>query len=158
MTPKSPDTSAIRTAIFPGSFNPFTVGHASIVERALTLFDHIIICVGYNLSKEADAAGRASACADRINALYSDNPRVEAIADAGLTADIARRYDARCIIRGIRSVADFEYERNMADINREISGIETIFLPTLPGLACVSSSMVRELEHFGVDVSRYIPR
>ena len=158
MIQKSHDKKEARIAIFPGSFNPFTVGHASIVERSLPLFDQIIICIGYNYTKGEDSANKAKEIANTISELYRDDARVKVIADAGLTVDVARRFGAGFIVRGVRSTVDFEYERNMADINREIAGIETVLLPALPELAAVSSSMVRELKHFGVDVSPYIPK
>lgn len=157
MTQKSHDNgSAARVAVMTGTFDPFTLGHASLVERGLGMFDRIIISVGYNRNK-AEAALHAGERAAAIASLYGDDPRVEVIADSGLTVDICRRHGARFILRGIRTVADMEYERNMADINREIGGVETVLLFTLPSLAAVSSSMVRELRQFGVDVSRYLP-
>ena len=156
MTRKSPDTAA-RVALFPGSFNPFTRGHASIASRALDLFDRLVICVGFNADKGDEAADRADAIAASIARLYADEPRVTVVADPGLSVDIARRHGARFIVRGIRSGADLDYERPMADVNRDLAGIETVFLLALPELASVSSSMVRELERYGVDTSRYLP-
>lgn len=151
MTPKS----AERIALFAGSFDPFTIGHHSIVERALPLFDRIVIAVGMN-------AGKASAIPAeeriaRIEKLYEGNPKVKVISYGGLTVDICRQEGAEWLLRGVRSVADFEYERNLADINRRISGIETVILFTLPDHSCVSSSMVRELEHYGYDTTPFLP-
>lgn len=145
------------TAVFPGSFNPFTRGHMSVALRALEMFDRLVIGVGFSPVKpasEADARQRAEA----IGRLFAGNPRVEAVAWAGLTVDLCRSCGARVIVRGIRSVADFEYERNLADVNRRIGdGIETVVLFTLPEDSAVSSSMVRELESYGVDVAQFLP-
>lgn len=148
-----------RTAVFAGSFNPFTVGHASIVERALPLFDRIIIAVGVNFAKEA--AADAEARVEAIRAVYAALPagRVEVLAyERELTVDLAARLGAGWLLRGARSAADFEYERNMADINRSISGIDTLILPALPELGAVSSSVVRELAAYGRDVTRFLPQ
>ena len=144
-----------RTAIFPGSFNPFTVGHKSIVDRALPLFDKIVIAVGYNEHKAgaADVGERL----DAIRTVYSGNQRIEVRSYSGLTVRFAEEIGARFILRGIRNSADFEYEKTIADVNREIGGVETVFIATLPELSAVSSSMVRELEHKGFDTSRYLP-
>lgn len=145
-----------RIAIFPGSFNPFTIGHKSVVDRALPLFDRIIIAIGYNEAKEADTASLP----ERIRAiasLYADEPAVEVFSYEGLTVDFAREMGARWILRGVRSVKDFEYESTLADVNRRISGIETVLLFTLPEHSAISSSMVRELAHFGVDTTPFLP-
>lgn len=146
-----------RIAIFAGSFNPFTVGHASIVERGLELFDVIIVAIGVNARKTVtpDEAGQRR---QRIESLYADNPRVRVVVWDGLTVDLARREGAHFLIRGVRDVANFEYERAMADVNRRIAGIETVLLFSLPEHASVSSSVVRELESYHVDVSEFLPR
>ncbi len=145
-----------RTAFFAGSFNPFTVGHASVVERALPLFDRIIIGVGVNaLKADADADARVEA----IRRLYRDcGGRVEVCAYQGLTVDAARNCGAGFLLRGVRSVRDFEYERDLADINRKLSGLETIIIYTLPEHAAISSSVVRELQAYGHDVSSFLPQ
>lgn len=153
MTPKSPE---LRVALFPGSFNPFTTGHLSIVERGLEIFDRIIVGVGVNIAKaDTDSAVRHLDEIRRCLAPMSDRVAVEQFSD--LAVDAARRFGARFLLRGIRNSADFEYERNMADVNRRIGGIETVMLPTLPELSCVSSSVVRELAAFGRDVSEFLP-
>lgn len=146
----------MRTAIFPGSFNPFTLGHADIVERALRLFDRLVIGIGYNPAKD-DAARSARSRAAHIAALYRHDPRVSVRCYDGLTVDFARAEHADCIVRGVREVADFEYERRMADVNSEISPVETVLLAANPRLAFLSSSVVRELEYHGYDVSRFLP-
>ena len=143
------------TGIYAGSFNPFTTGHASIVARALTLFDRVVIAIGVNISKDS---GGAEQRRDHIAALYAEEPRVEVVVWDGLAVELARRYDSRWLIRGVRSAAEFEAERNMADTNRAIGGIDTLLLPAVPELGFVSSSMVRELERFGADTSPFLPK
>ncbi len=142
--------------LFVGSFDPFTIGHDSIVRRALPLFDHIIIGVGVNERKKSmlDAEERVR----RIKRLYTDNPKIEVKAYSDLTIDFARREQATYIIKGVRSVKDFEYEREQADVNRLLSGVETIFLYAEPQLSSISSTMVRELQHFGRDISEFLPK
>ena len=143
-------------AIFPGTFDPFTIGHADIVRRALTFTDHIVIAVGINERKHTLAE-----LEDRLNIIrriYDHEPRVSVSSYDGLTVDYAAEVGANTIIRGVRNIADFEYERNMADINRHLSGVETVLLFSSPELACVSSSMVRELIHLGKPVDEFIPQ
>ena len=142
--------------LFVGSFDPFTIGHDSIVRRALPLFDHIIIGVGVNERKKymLDAEERVR----RIKRLYADNPKIEVKAYSDLTIDFARREQTTYIIKGVRSVKDFEYEREQADVNRLLSGVETIFLYAEPQLSSISSTMVRELQHFGRDISKFLPK
>ena len=144
-----------KVAIFPGSFDPFTIGHASIVERGLPLFDEIVIGVGLNESKRALYAPTERVAA--ISRLYADEPRVRVESYDDLTIDFARQVGANLIIRGIRTVKDFEYEETIADINRKLTGIETILLFTEPELSCVSSTIVRELMGYGKDVSMFLP-
>lgn len=155
MTQKFPD-KGLRTALFAGSFDPFTIGHASVVERALPLFEHFIIAVGTNAAKHG-----SSAVADRVKAiceLYSHDPRVEVISYEGkLTVDLAAELGAHWLVRGVRSVKDFEYERDLADINRRLGGVETLLLYSLPEHGAISSSVVRELSSYGRDISSLIP-
>ena len=146
----------MRTGIFVGSFNPFTIGHDSIVRRALPLFDRLVIgVVGDNVHKPdmPSAEERMKA----IMALYSDEPRIEVKSYQGLAIDFAKAEKAQFIVKGVRTVSDFEHEQWQADFNRKLGGIETILLYTEPELASVSSSALRELAHFGVDISPYIP-
>ena len=147
----------MRIALFPGSFNPFTVGHKSIVDRAIPLFDRIIIAIGTNAEKsEADSDDLAR----RIRAIVTvseDEPAVEVYAYEGLTSDFAAEMGAGFLLRGVRSVQDFEYERTLADVNRRISGLETVLLYSLPEYSSISSSVVRELQSYGVDVSDFLP-
>lgn len=144
-----------RVALFPGSFAPFTIGHKAIVDRALSLFDKLVIAIGINRNKNIDLLqdGRL----ENIKRLYADEAKVDVVYYDCLTVDLAEQYGARYIVRGVRSVADFEYERNIADINRRLSGIETVLLFAEPDMEHVSSSLVRELESFGKDVSAFLP-
>lgn len=143
-----------RTAIFPGSFNPFTIGHADIVERGLEIFDRIVIAVGYNAGKPA---ADAEAAAEEIRHIYSGRSEIEVVVYSCLTIQLARQMGAGFIIRGVRSVKDFEYERDLATVNMQLSGIESVILFSRPELAALSSSMVRELAAYGQDVSPYLP-
>ena len=140
-----------------GTFDPFTIGHDSIVRRALPLFDRLVIgVVGDNVHKPdmRPAEERIKA----ISAVYQGEPAVEVKPFYGLAMDFARQQGARFIVKGVRSVSDFEYEQWQADLNRRLGGIETIILYAEPQLASMSSSAVRELSHFGVDVSRFLPK
>ena len=146
----------MKTGVFVGSFNPFTVGHDSIVTRALPLFGRLVIgVVGDQVHKPdmPSAEERIKAIAD----IYANEPRIEVKPYYGLAVDFAKQEGAHFIVKGVRSVKDVEYEREQADINRQIAGIETILLYSEPEYSSISSSMVRELQHFGVDVSEYIP-
>lgn len=144
-----------RIAVFPGSFDPFTKGHARIVERTLKFFDKVIVAVGINESKVTDfmLEGRLK----KIASMYSDNPRIEVKAYTTLTVDFVKQVGAQCIVRGIRSVKDFEYERDMADWNMRLAGIETLCLFAEPEYASISSSVLRELQSYGKDISDYLP-
>ena len=143
------------TGIFTGSFDPYTIGHDDILRRALPLFDHIVIGIGVNERKSYMQS--AEERMKTIKAIYADEPKVEVKTYNDLTIDFARRENASYIIKGVRSVKDFEYERDQADINRQLSGVETLLLYADRRYAAVSSSMVRELIHFGQDVSRFLP-
>ena len=143
------------TAIFTGSFDPFTIGHDDILRRALPLFSRIVIGVGINERKQYMLSAEERCAA--ISRIYEGEPKVEVKAYSDLTVDFARREGAAYIIKGVRSVKDFEYEREQADINRQLSGVETLLLYSDPRYSSVSSSMVRELIHFGQDVRRSLP-
>lgn len=143
------------TGIFTGSFDPFTIGHDDIVRRALPLFDHIVIGIGVNEHKKY--AQTTEERIENISRLYAEEPKIEVKAYGDLTVDFAKREGAHYIIKGVRSMKDFEYEREQAEINRRIGGVETLLLFADPQLASISSSMVRELMHFGRDVSEFLP-
>lgn len=144
-----------RIAFFAGTFDPFTIGHQSIVERALTLFDRVVIGLGINSQKieNEDTQSRI----EDIRSIYGNDPRIEVEAYTDLTWQAARRCGCTHLLRGVRSVIDFEYERNLADANRNLSGLETVILYTLPELSFVSSSLVRDLQRHGEDVSEFLP-
>lgn len=145
-----------RKAIFPGTFDPFTIGHYSLVKRSLELVDEIVIAIGVNDTKKTYFP--LDKRIDMIRSLYKDDSRIVVGTYDSLTVDYAKETGSNCIIRGIRSVNDFEYEKTIADMNRNISGIETIVLFTEPELTHISSTIVRELLRFGHDVSQFIPK
>ena len=145
----------MRKGLFVGTFDPFTIGHESVVSRALGLFDLLVIGVGRNVVKNPTQSVEERVLA--IERLYANEPRIDVVAYDGLTADLARDCEAQYLVKGVRSVKDFEYEREQADINRRLTGIETILLPAEPGLDSVSSSLVRELQSHGYDVSEFLP-
>lgn len=143
------------TALFAGSFDPYTIGHHALVERALQMFDKVIIAVGCNSGKESGHTPEERVAA--IAAHYTGNSRVEVRSYNGLTMDFAREVGATVLLRGVRNIKDFEYERELADVNRQIGGIDTVLLMSEPGYASVSSSVVRELMSYGKDVSKLLP-
>lgn len=144
-----------RIAVFPGSFDPFTIGHLSIVRRAAELFDKIIIAIGINDKKQSTHSEQERIT--QIKKAVRGIENIEVISYHGLTVDVCKQYDAKYLLRGVRSFTDFEYEQNMADINRKIAGIETIILFTLPEHASISSSVVRELDKYGYDTTDFLP-
>ena len=146
----------MRKAIFPGTFDPFTIGHYSVVERALTFMDEIVIGIGINENKNTYFPIEKRE--EMIRELYKDEPRIQVMSYDCLTIDFAQEVEARFIVRGIRTVKDFEYEETIADINRKLAGIETILLFTEPELTCVSSTIVRELLTYNKDISQFIPK
>ena len=145
-----------RIALFPGTFDPFTIGHESLVQRALGLVDEIVIAIGVNESKKTYFSLEQRL--DMIGDLYENEPRVKVGYYDCLTIDFAKKTGAKYILRGIRSVNDFEYEKTIADMNRALSGIETFVLFTEPALTHVSSTQVRELLRYGHDVSDFVPK
>ena len=153
-TPHNPQSQS-RIALFPGTFDPFTIGHESLIRRSLSLVDKIIIAIGMNDAKRTYFSLEKRL--EMIRNLYADNPRVEVESYDSLTVDFAKETGAKVILRGIRSVNDFEYEKTIADMNRTISGIETLVLFTEPSLTHISSTLVRKLLRFGHDVSKFIP-
>lgn len=145
-----------KTAIFPGSFDPFTVGHESIVKRGLSLFDKIIISVGYNSSKKGYFPLEKRL--EWIENVFVNEPGVEVTWFSGLTVDFCREKNAGFILRGLRTAADFEFERAIAQVNKAMDGkIESVFLLTLPEHTPVNSTIVRDIIRHGGDVSRFVP-
>ena len=145
----------MKTAIFPGTFDPFTIGHNALVRRALQLVDELYIAIGINTEKRTMFSLEERT--ERIATLYKEEPRMHVVSYEGLTTDFAQSIGAQFIIRGVRNTIDFEYERNIADVNRMLTGIETLLLISEPEHAAISSSMVRELAHFGKDIKPFIP-
>ncbi|MDX9748794.1 MAG: pantetheine-phosphate adenylyltransferase [Paludibacter sp.] len=145
----------MKRAIFPGSFDPFTIGHYSIVQRGLHIFDEIIIGIGHNQSKKTlfSAEKRLQIIQDA----FAGEPRVKVLIYNSLTIDFAKEADAAFILRGLRTVADFEYERTIGDTNRIISGVETVILFTEAAYAHISSTVARELMSYGKDISAFLP-
>jgi pantetheine-phosphate adenylyltransferase len=147
----------MKKALFTGTFDPYTIGHDSVVRRALTFMDEIVIAVvERNVHKQSLFSNEQRV--KMIQDLYADEPRVNVLPFHNLAVDFAKEQGAQFIIRGVRSISDFEYEKEMAEMNKRLSGIETILLLTEPELACVSSSTVRELLSYGKDVSAFLPK
>ena len=144
-----------RVALFAGTFDPFTKGHHALIKRALPLFDKIIIAVGNNSKKKCMFTIEERVAA--IEKLYTKESRVEVKIYNCLTVDFARKVGATALLRGVRSIKDFEYERELADINLKIGGIDTVLLISEAEHASVSSSVVRELIKYGKDVSQFLP-
>jgi pantetheine-phosphate adenylyltransferase len=145
-----------RVAIFPGSFDPFTIGHESIVKRALPLFDKIVIMIGYNSNKRSffPVEKRES----WIREVFKDEPRVEVLSHEGLTVDFCKKVNASYILRGLRTSADFEYERAIAQINKKMyPQIESVFLLTMPEHTPINSTIVRDIILHGGDASMFLP-
>ncbi len=144
-----------RIAIFPGSFDPFTIGHENIVQRAVDLFDEIIIGIGFNANKQDFYPVEKRK--EWIEYLFNDIPKVNVEKYQGLTVDFAQKMNAGYILRGIRTAADFEYERAIAQVNKAMTSIESVFLLTTPAHTPVNSSIVRDIIRHGGDASQFIP-
>ncbi len=141
--------------LFPGSFDPFTIGHKDIVDRALALTDEIVIAIGVHPDKHGLFSVEERI--EQIQRVYAHEPRVSVTSYEGLTTDFARQIGATALLRSVRSMKDFEYERDMADINHQLTGIETVLLLARPQYAAISSSLVRELLHYKKDISTLLP-
>lgn len=142
-------------ALYAGSFDPFTVGHLDIANRALQLFGKLVIGIGYNETKQGEHTVE-----ERLNAIkriFAGNPAVSVATYQGLTVDFAKSVGAGVLVRGVRNGTEFEKEKELADINQAVSGLQTVMLPCRPELSFVSSSMVRELQHNGFDASEFLP-
>ncbi len=145
-----------RIAVFPGSFDPFTKGHENIISRSLDLFDMIIIAIGTHSQKSNHFSLEKRLA--MVSHLYRNNDKVKVDHYPGLTIDYCHKVGAGYLLRGLRTSADFEYERAIAQINRKMNNqIETVFLLTTPELTPVNSTIVREILRFGGDVSQFLP-
>ena len=146
-----------RTALFPGTFDPVTLGHLDIIHRALPLFDKLVIGIGSNSSKVPMFSNEQRL--EWFEEIFKDEPRITTVVYDGLTVDCCRRVGANYIVRGIRYVNDFEYEKAIADMNRSLEGhIETIFLTCLPEFTSVASTLVRDVIRNGGDATQFLPQ
>ncbi len=145
----------MKRAIFPGSFDPITLGHTDVIDRALDLFDEIIIAVGINVDKKYmyDVDTRVK----MIKAIYQDEPKIRIESYTGLTVEYAKKKKASFIVRGLRNPTDFEFEKSIAQTNRVLGKIETVFILTCIETSHISSSIVRDIIRNGGDVSRLVP-
>ena len=145
-----------RICLFPGTFDPVTLGHTDIINRALPLFDKLYIGIGRNTNKQPMFSEQQRL--DWLNQIYKGNDKIEAVVYDGLTVDCCKKVGANYILRGIRYVNDFEYEKGIADMNRSIANeIETVFLTCLPQYTSVASTLVRDVLKYGGDVSQFLP-
>ena len=145
----------MKRAIFPGTFDPFTIGHYSVVVRGLRMFDEIIVGIGRNQSKKTLFSVKKRI--DLVRQAFANEPRVKVMEYDSLTVDFARSVDAKFILRGLRTVSDFEYERTIADTNQLIAGIETVILFTESAYSHVSSTVARDLISYGKDITEFLP-
>ncbi len=143
------------TAVFPGSFDPLTLGHVDIIQRALPLFEKLIIAIGVNSEKKS-----MFSLEDRITAIertFEGEAKIEVTSYNGLTVDFCKSVNANFLVRGLRNSADFEFEKTIANTNRALSDIETVFLLTASGKSFISSSIVREIAKYNGDISKLVP-
>ncbi|OQD41641.1 pantetheine-phosphate adenylyltransferase [Croceivirga radicis] len=145
----------MRRAIFPGSFDPLTLGHYDIIQRGITLFDELIIAIGINAQKKYMFSLEERQ--QFILEAFKDEPRIKVLTYQGLTVDFCKEIDASFILRGLRNPADFEFEKAIAHTNRKLSEIETVFLLTSSGKSYISSSIVRDVIRNGGDYSGLVP-
>jgi pantetheine-phosphate adenylyltransferase len=146
-----------KTAIFPGSFDPFTKGHHDIVKRSLNLFDEVIIAIGYNSAKH-NRYFEIDLMVEKISGIYSDNTNVKVVVYNELTSTLAKKHGANFLVRGLRNTTDFEYENTISQMNRNLNAeLETVFLITSPQFAAVSSTIIREVHRYGGEVKDYLP-
>ncbi|SFB33550.1 pantetheine-phosphate adenylyltransferase [Algoriphagus aquimarinus] len=146
-----------KIAIFPGSFDPYTLGHHDIVMRSLDLFDEVIIGIGYNSTKKSRYFEIDDMVA-KVESVYEHIPGVKVILYNELTSTLAKKHNAQFLIRGLRNTTDFEYENTISQMNRYLNEeLETVFLITSPRYAAISSTIIREVHRFGGDVSEFLP-
>ena len=146
----------MRRAVCPGSFDPVTNGHVDVINRAAALYDELVVAVLVNPGKAGlfDVEERMAMIRDAVTGL----PNVRVDSFQGLLVDYCRAHEIPVIVKGLRAVSDFEYELQMAQMNRELAGIETLFVPTAPQVGHLSSSLVKQIAMFGGDVSRLVPK
>lgn len=145
-----------KTALFPGTFDPFTLGHENVISRSLPLFDEIIIAIGHNIKKQS--LFTVEERLEMIQKLYNDEDRVQVKSYSGLTAEYCKAVHANYILRGLRTAADFEYERAIAQVNRKLNPeVETVFILTLPEYTPVNSTIVRDILRNGGDAGMFLP-
>lgn len=145
-----------RIAVLPGSFDPFTIGHQSILEKALPLFDIIYIGVGINSEKKSYFSLEQRL--QWINDIYKNESKIKVETYSGLTIDFCKKIGASYILRGLRNTIDFEYEKTIAQMNYNISEIETVFFITSPEYSTISSTSIRDILKHGGDVSKFLPK
>jgi len=145
-----------RIAVFPGSFDPFTIGHEALVKRTLTLFDQIIIAVGKNINKKYMFTIEQRT--EWIKKVFVNEPKIRVTSFTGLTVDFCKKNKADFIIRGVRTSTDFEFEKAIAQMNRSISPIETIFIMPLPEHSAINSTIIRDIIRNNGDVSSFVPK
>lgn len=145
----------MRRAVFPGSFDPLTLGHFDIIKRGITLFDELLIAIGINADKKYmfSLEERKKFCEEA----FKDEPKIKVVTYEGLTVDFCKKVDANFILRGLRNPADFEFEKAIAHTNRKLSEIETVFLLTSSGKSYISSSIVRDVIRNGGDYTGLVP-
>ncbi len=146
-----------RIALFPGSFDPFTKGHEDIVLRGLTLFDEIVVAIGYNSQKD-HRYFKIDFMMEKIQETFTNFPQIKVITYSELTAELAKKHGANYLLRGLRNTTDFEYENSIAQVNRYLnSNLESVFLITSPQFAAINSSIIREVHRYGGAVNPLLP-
>ena len=146
-----------KVAIFPGSFDPFTKGHEDIVMRGLKMFDEVVIGIGYN-SQKHNRYFDIDLMVEKIEQTFANNDQIKVLVYNELTAELAKRIDAKYLLRGLRNTTDFEYENSISQVNRYLNHeLETVFLITSPEYAAISSSIIREVHKYDGDVGDFLP-
>lgn len=147
----------MKTALFPGSFDPITIAHVDILKRSLPLFDKVVIGIGLNSSKQGFLS--AEKREEIVKTIFTDYPNIEVQLYEGLTVDFCRKINAQYMIRGVRSVADFEYEKAIAQINQTMMPeVETIIILSKPEYSAISSTIVRDILRYHGDISKFLPK
>lgn len=146
-----------KIALFPGSFDPFTIGHESIIKRSMPLFDEIIIAIGTNTKKQSYFS--IDQRLDMIREVFKDQSNIKVVSYSGLTVNTCKEFGAQYLLRGLRTSADFEYERAIAQINKAMyPELESVFLLTLPEHTPINSTIIRDVIRYGGDASKFIPK